>query len=61
MTLAFKSRLLLLKIFKVDVLEILWQLALYATINRLETSNIHKINQTKQQIKEFKYDDAKTR
>jgi hypothetical protein len=61
MTLAFKSRLLLLKIFKVDVLEILWQLALYATINRLETSNIHKINQTKQQIKEFKYDDAMTR
>jgi hypothetical protein len=61
MTLAFKSRLLLLKIFKVDVLEILWQLALYAMINRLETSNIHKINQTKQQIKEFKYDDAMTR
>jgi hypothetical protein len=34
------------KIFKVDVFEILWQLALYAMIDRLETSNIYKINQT---------------
>jgi hypothetical protein len=39
--------LLLLKIFKVDVLEILWQLALYTMIDRPETRNTHKINQTK--------------
>jgi amino acid permease len=39
-TLAFKSRLLLLKIFKINVLEVLWQLALYATIGSPETSNI---------------------
>jgi hypothetical protein len=49
-----KSCLLLLKIFKVDVLEILWQLALYTMIDRPETSNTHKINQTE----EFQYDDA---
>jgi hypothetical protein len=55
--LAFKSCLLLLKIFKVDVLEILRQLALYATLHRPETSNIHKINQTEQQTVEFQYDD----
>jgi hypothetical protein len=30
--------LLLLKVFEVDALEILWQLALYATIDRLETT-----------------------
>jgi hypothetical protein len=59
-TLAFKS-FLLLEIFKVDVLEILRQLTLYATIERLKTSNIHKINQTEQQIEEFKYNDAMTR
>jgi hypothetical protein len=45
-TLALESHLLLLKIFKVDVLEILQQLALHATIDRLEINNIHKINQT---------------
>jgi hypothetical protein len=39
-TIAIKSRLLLLKIFKVDVLELLWWLALYATIDRSEISNI---------------------
>jgi hypothetical protein len=37
--------LLLLKIFKVDILEILQQLALYVTIDRPKTSNIHEINQ----------------
>jgi hypothetical protein len=46
-TLAFKSYLLLLKIFKVDVLEVLQWLALYAMIDRPKTSNIHEINQTK--------------
>jgi hypothetical protein len=38
MTLAFESRLLLLEVFKVDVLEILQQLVLYKMISRLETS-----------------------
>jgi hypothetical protein len=37
-TLAFKSRLLLLEVFEGDVLEILRQLALYATIDRLKTT-----------------------
>jgi hypothetical protein len=53
MTLAFESCLLLLEVFEVDVLEIIRQLALYAMINRPETSNIHKINQTEQKIGEF--------
>jgi hypothetical protein len=52
-TLAFKSLLLLLEVFKVEVLEILHRLALYSTIGRPETSNIHKINQTEQQIEEY--------
>jgi hypothetical protein len=39
-TLAFKSRLLLLKIFKINVLEVLWQLALYAMIGSPKISNI---------------------
>jgi hypothetical protein len=52
-TLAFKSRLLLFKVFKVDVLKVLWQLALYAMIDIPKTSNIHEINQTEQQTKEF--------
>jgi hypothetical protein len=46
MTLAFKSPLLLLEDFDVEVLEILHQLTLYSTIGRPETSNIRKINQT---------------
>jgi hypothetical protein len=41
--------MLLLKIFKVVVLEILWQLALYVMIDRTKT----KINQTEHQIEEF--------
>jgi hypothetical protein len=44
MTLAFESRLLPLNVFKVDVLEILWQFIIYATIDKPETSNTHKIN-----------------
>jgi hypothetical protein len=55
MTSAFKSRLLFLKILKIDVLEIL-RLALYAMIDMPKTSNIQKISQTKQQIEEFQYD-----
>jgi hypothetical protein len=41
-TLAFESRLLLLNVFEVDVLEILWQLILYAMIDKLETSKRKK-------------------
>jgi hypothetical protein len=37
-TLAFESHLLLLDVLEVDVLEILWQLILYAMIDKLETS-----------------------
>jgi hypothetical protein len=40
---------LLLEIFKVEVMEILWQLALYVAIDRLEINNTTKINQ----IEEF--------
>jgi hypothetical protein len=53
MTLAFKSRLLLLEVFEVEVLEILHRLALYLTICRPETSNIRKINQIEQQTEEY--------
>jgi hypothetical protein len=42
--LAFKFHLLLLNIFKVEVLEILRQLALYAMIVRPEINNIKRIN-----------------
>jgi hypothetical protein len=52
-TLAFDSRLLLLKVFEVDVLEVLRQLAFYATIDRPEANNTTKINQTEQQIGQF--------
>jgi hypothetical protein len=45
-TLAFKSRLLLLKVFKVEVLKVLHRFALYSKIGRPETSNAHKINTT---------------
>jgi hypothetical protein len=40
--LAFKSCLLLLKIFKINVLEVLRRLALYATIDRPKTNNTTK-------------------
>jgi hypothetical protein len=52
-TLAFRFRLLLLDIFKVDVLKVLRQLALYTMIDMPETRNIHKINQTEQHKKDF--------
>jgi hypothetical protein len=44
-TLAFKSLLLLLDILKVKVLEILWQLAFYAMINRPKINNTTRINE----------------
>jgi hypothetical protein len=44
---------MLLKIFKIKVLGVLWRLALDMMIDRPETSNIHKINQTEQQTEEF--------
>jgi hypothetical protein len=37
--------LLLLEVFEVEVLEILHRVALFSTIGRPKTSNIHKINQ----------------
>jgi hypothetical protein len=60
-TLAFESRLLLLGVFKVDVLEILHGLAFYSMIGRPETSNIHKINQTEQQTDDYQQSDAMDR
>jgi hypothetical protein len=44
--LAFKSCLLLLDIFKVEVMEILRQLAFYAMIDRPEINNTIRINDT---------------
>jgi hypothetical protein len=52
---------LLLKIFIINVLEVLRKLALYAMIDRLETNNIHKINHTEQKTEEFQYDDVMAR
>jgi hypothetical protein len=46
-TLAFESCLLLLEIFKVEVLEILQQLALYVTIGKPKTNNTIRINQNR--------------
>jgi hypothetical protein len=46
MTLAFESYLLLLEVFEVDVLEILWQLTLYTTIDRSK-NNTTRINQNR--------------
>jgi hypothetical protein len=34
----------MLKVFEVDVLEVLWWFTLYSTIGRLETSKENKIN-----------------
>jgi hypothetical protein len=53
MIFTFESRLLLLKIFEVNVLKVLRQLTLYSTIDRPEANNTTKINQTEQQIEEF--------
>jgi hypothetical protein len=53
--------LLLLNILEVDVLKILWQLLLYAMIDKPKTSNIHEINKIEQQIVEFQQYDAMAR
>jgi hypothetical protein len=45
-TLAFESHLLMLKVFEVDVLEVLWRFTLYSTISRPETNKENKINKT---------------
>jgi hypothetical protein len=45
--------MLLLKVFEVDVLEVLWQLALYAMIDMPETSKRTKINKTDQKIVDY--------
>jgi hypothetical protein len=50
--------LLLLGVFKVDVLETLHGLALYSKIGRPKTSNIHKINKIVQQIDDYQQYDA---
>jgi hypothetical protein len=57
-TLAFKSRLLVLEVFEVDVLKILYRLALYLTIGRPETSNIHKINKIVPQTEDYQQYDT---
>jgi hypothetical protein len=36
---------MLLEVFEVDVLKVLWQLALYAMIDRPKANNTTKINQ----------------
>jgi hypothetical protein len=53
-----RSRLLVLEVFKVNVFEILHRLALYLTIGRPETSNIHKINKIVQQTEDYQQYDA---
>jgi hypothetical protein len=53
--------LLLLNILEVDVLKILQQLILYATIDKPETSNTHEINNTEEQTEEFQQYDAMAR
>jgi hypothetical protein len=45
--------LLLLEVFEIDVLEVLWWLIRYSTINRPETSNTARINQIEQQTKDY--------
>jgi hypothetical protein len=57
-TLAFKSRLLLLEVFEVHVLEVLHRLALYSTISRPETSKIHKINKIVWQTEDYQQYDV---
>jgi hypothetical protein len=43
-TLAFESCLLKLKVFRVDVLKVLWWFTLYSTIGRPEINKENKIN-----------------
>jgi hypothetical protein len=53
--------LLLLEVFKVDVLEILQWLALYLMIGRPKTSKRTKINKTEQQSGDNQQYDARVR
>jgi hypothetical protein len=53
--------LLKLKVFKVDVLEVLQQLALSSTIGRPETSKENKINKTEHQSVDNQQYDAMAR
>jgi hypothetical protein len=39
----------MLKVFEVDVLEVLWWFTLYSTIGKTETNKENKINKTEQQ------------
>jgi hypothetical protein len=50
--------LLVLEVFKVDVLEVLHWLTLYSTIGRPKTSKIDKINKIVQQIEDYQQYDA---
>jgi hypothetical protein len=47
-----------LEAFEIDVLEILHRLALYLTIGRPETINIHEINKIVQQTEDYQQYDA---
>jgi hypothetical protein len=60
-TLAFKSRLLLLEVFEVNVLEVLRWFVIYVMIDKPKTSNTIKINQIEQQPEEFQYYDSMAR
>jgi hypothetical protein len=48
----------MLEVFKVHVLEILHQFALYLTIGRPKTSKIHKINKIVPQTEDYQQYDA---
>jgi hypothetical protein len=50
--------LLVFEVLEVDVLESLYRLALYLTIGRPKTSNIHKINKIVQQTEDYQQYDA---
>jgi hypothetical protein len=60
-TLAFDSRLLMLEVFEVDVLEVLRRFTLYSTIGRPETSKENKINKIEQQSADNQQYDAMAR
>jgi hypothetical protein len=60
-TFAFKSHLLMLEVFEVDVLEVLRRFTLYSTIGRPETSKRTKINTTEQKTEDNQQYDAMAR
>jgi hypothetical protein len=49
-TLAFESRLLMLEVFEVDVMEVLRWFTLHSIIDRPETSKENKTNKTEHQL-----------